>query len=49
MNQEIKFNNATIRIHGTVNQDNLKKAATDFLRKVEFQRRRVIQNDKKAV
>lgn len=49
MNQEIKFNNATIRIHGAANQDNLKKAATDYLKKVEFQRRRVVVNDKKAV
>lgn len=50
MDQEItefKYNNATIRIHGTADNDKIRKAATGFLKKVEFQRRKVAKNEGK--
>lgn len=34
-----KLNTATIRIHGTVDTDNLKEAATLFLKKAEIQKK----------
>ncbi|MGD6877871.1 hypothetical protein [Bacillus infantis] len=49
MNQEIKYNNATVRIHGTADNDKIRKAATDFLKKVEFQRKEVNENGKRKV
>ena len=33
---EYKHNKATIRIHGTADQQKVKEAATLFLKKVEF-------------
>ena len=33
---ECHYNNATVRIHGNVNYDNLKKATTDFLTKAIY-------------
>lgn len=48
MDQEItefKYNNATIRIHGTADNDKIRKAATDFLKKVEFQKRQAVKNE----
>jgi len=47
--QEIKYNNATVRIHGTADNDKIRKAATDFLKKVEFQRRKAVKKYEKAV
>lgn len=35
-----KLNNATIRIHGTTDQDRLKAAATLFLKKAEMQKQK---------
>ena len=40
LEKEIKCKNATVRIHGTVNHEKLEKAAIDFLKSVEFQRRK---------
>lgn len=35
MVREFKDNNATVRVHGTVNQEAVKKATEKFLREVE--------------
>ncbi len=37
---EYKYKNATIRIHGTADQQKVKEAATLFLKKVEYQKTR---------
>lgn len=37
---EYKYKNATIRIHGTADQQKVKEAATLFLKKVEYQKSR---------
>lgn len=37
---EVKTSKATVRIHGVANQDNLKKATTDFLKKVTYQKKK---------
>lgn len=41
-----KLNNATVRIHGTTDQDRLKAAATLFLKKAEMQKKKA--GDKSA-
>ncbi len=35
MVKEFKYDNATVRVHGTVNQEVIKKATEKFLREVE--------------
>lgn len=45
--QEIKKGCATIRVHGNVNPD-IKSATTDFLKKVEQQRKRAQRNEKES-
>lgn len=39
---EIKYNNATVRIHGTVDMQNLKSATETFLKKAEAQKKRKV-------
>ena len=36
--KEFKFKNATVRMHGTPNRENLEKAALEFLKAIEKQR-----------
>lgn len=43
-----KLNTATIRIHGTVDTDNLKEAATLFLKKAELQKKEGVKEWKKS-
>ena len=37
---EYRFNNAIVRVHGTVDRENLKKNTTAYLKKAEAIRRR---------
>lgn len=45
MNQEVRYKNAIIRVHipgsdAEARANNIKNAATEFLKKVEFQKRK---------
>jgi hypothetical protein len=42
---EYKIGNATVRIHGTADQDRIRTATVDFLKKAEKQRRRKKKNE----
>lgn len=44
---EYKINNATVRIHGTVNQDVLKAATTKFLKQREIQKKKQSKENSK--
>lgn len=43
--KEYKFNNATVRIYGSCDQDNLKAATEAFMKKVERKKK----NEKKSI
>ena len=38
--EEIKYNNATVRIHGSVDRERIEVSTINFMKKVEKQRRK---------
>ena len=38
---EYKIGNATVRIHGTPNQEKIKEATVEFLKNIEFNRKKI--------
>lgn len=45
--EEYKINNATVRIHNQPNQEKIKTATVDFLKKVQRQRKKGATNNGK--